>query len=270
MILLFAMAISKFKNKIFYFSFIIVVPVIKDKPKIIKITKRKTVVIECVVISKFEPKCTWFKETNKIEESSRHKVEVQQVKEGEFAVKLEISEVIEEDKGLYKVIARNEKGEAVSQIVELKDLPEADDKPAVKPRIIKHLQNETIEETRTIDLSIKIKTVDKKCTVKWFKNATLINDSLTVKQTFDGQTAQLRILKSKIEHSASYKCVIQNELGADESTAAITVKKVKEKKKKDEEEEEEKLEEEEEIKDDEKSEEIKKKVSYILFQKIKI
>lgn len=145
-----------------------VVPVIKDKPKILKIIKKKTVVIECVVVSKFAPKCTWFKEDNEVTESERHHVEIKQVKENEFAVQLEISQVNDSDKGSYQVVARNEKGEAVSQVVELKDIPEPDDdeKPPV-PEIKKHLKDETIEETRSLDLTVLLKKTCKKTKVTW-------------------------------------------------------------------------------------------------------
>lgn len=58
-----------------------VVPVIKEKPKVIKIIKKKTVIIECHVMSKFSPDCTWFKETVAVKEDKRHKVHVEQIKE---------------------------------------------------------------------------------------------------------------------------------------------------------------------------------------------
>lgn len=143
---------------------------IKDKPKIIKIIKKKTVVIECVVVSKFAPKCTWFKEKNEVTESRRHKVEVKQVKEGEYAVQLEITNVNNEDKGSYQLIAKNEKGEAISQTVELVDIPEAaDEEKPVVPEIKKRLRDETIEETRTLDLNVELKKSLKKTTVVWYE-----------------------------------------------------------------------------------------------------
>lgn len=152
-----------------FFVEITVVPVIKDKPKIIKIIKKKTVVIECVVVSKFAPKCTWFKEKNEVAEGKRHKVEVKQVKEGEFAVQLEITEVNDADKGSYQLIAKNEKGEAVSQTVELVDIPEPEEeeKPAV-PEIRKRLRDETIEETRSLELNVELKKTLKKTKVIWY------------------------------------------------------------------------------------------------------
>lgn len=144
-------------------------PVIKDKPKIIKIIKKKTVVIECVVVSKFAPKCTWFKEKNEVAESQRHKVEVKQVKENEYTVQLEISEVTDTDKGTYQMLAKNEKGEAVSQTVELVDIPqpEEDEKPSA-PQIRKPLKDETIEETRSLELNVHLKRTLKKTTVVWY------------------------------------------------------------------------------------------------------
>lgn len=215
-----------------------IVPVIKEKPKIIKIIKKKTVVIECAVVSKFAPKCTWFKEKNEVAEDTRHKVEVQQIKDGEFAVKLEISEVTDNDKGSYQLVARNEKGEAVSQVVDLVDIPANEDQKSVKPEIVKHLVDQTIEETRTLELNVQLKQVDKKSKVVWYRNSKIIKESTTIKQTFDGKVANLRISKAKADEDAgTYRCVIKNDSGKDETTATITIKKVADKKKKEEEEE---------------------------------
>lgn len=213
-------------------------PVIKDKPKIIKIIKKKTVVIECVVVSKFAPKCIWFKEKNEVSESQRHRVDVKQVKEGEFAVQLEITNVQEDDKGSYQMVAKNEKGEAVSQTVELVDIPEsdADEKPAI-PEIRKRLRDETIEETRTVELVVELKKTLKNTKVVWYKDSTIIRESIGNKQTFDGKTATLRISRCKKFDSGTYKCVIKNDSGMDECSASLTIKKVEEKKKKKEEEE---------------------------------
>lgn len=152
-----------------FVCFIAVIPVIKEKPKIIKIIKKKTVVIECIVVSKFAPKCTWFKEQNEVAESQRHKVEVKQLKENEYAVQLEISQVTDTDKGSYQMLAKNEKGEAVSQTVELVDIPEPEEeeKPTA-PEIRKPLKDETFEETRTVELFVQLKRTYKKTKVVWY------------------------------------------------------------------------------------------------------
>lgn len=192
-----------------------------------------------MVVSKFPPKATWFKEKDEIRESNRHKVDVEQIKEGEYNVKLEINEIREEDKGSYQLIAKNEKGEAVSQLVELVDIPAGDeDEKAPKPVIVKKLRNETIEETRTLELNVQLKQTDKKSKVVWYRDSTIIRESSNIKQTFDGKTATLRVSKTKADvDSGNYRCVIKNDAGADETSASITVKKVTDKKKKKEEEE---------------------------------
>lgn len=58
-----------------------VIPVIKEKPKVVKIIKKRTVIVECKVLSKFEPDCTWFKDNSAVRKDTRHKVLVEQVKE---------------------------------------------------------------------------------------------------------------------------------------------------------------------------------------------
>jgi hypothetical protein len=58
--------------------------------------------------------------------------------QGEFTVKLEISNVSQNDKGSYKLVAKNEKGEATSQQVEITDIPE---EKGDKPQIIKHFRS---------------------------------------------------------------------------------------------------------------------------------
>lgn len=58
-----------------------VIPVIKEKPKIIKIIKKKTVIVECKVLSKFAPSCTWYKEASAVKEGARHTVLIEPLRE---------------------------------------------------------------------------------------------------------------------------------------------------------------------------------------------
>lgn len=61
--------------------FFSVIPVIKEKPKIIKIIKKKTVIVECKVLSKFAPACTWYKDADSVKEDSRHTVLIEPLRE---------------------------------------------------------------------------------------------------------------------------------------------------------------------------------------------
>ncbi|EDW50927.1 GM26811 [Drosophila sechellia] len=201
-----------------------IVPVIKDKPKIIKIIKKRTVVIECTVASKFEPKCTWYKETSSVKESKRHVYLVEQTKEGEFAVKLEINDVEESDKGAYKLVASNEKGEAVSQIVNLVDIPEEERKPC-KPEISRKLADQKVAESKTFELIVSLSQSDRKCKVEWYKGSTVIRETKDITTTFDGTTARLTFSSARTEHTSNYKVIVTNEVGKDESSCKITVEK---------------------------------------------
>lgn len=51
---------------------------------------------------------------------------------------MEISNISKTDKGSYKLMAKNEKGEATSQVVEISDIPEDEGE---KPYIIRGLRN---------------------------------------------------------------------------------------------------------------------------------
>ncbi|VVC89475.1 unnamed protein product [Leptidea sinapis] len=213
-----------------------IIPVIKEKPKIIKIVKKKTVIVECKVLSKFAPSCTWYKEASAVKEDSRHTVLIEPAREGEFTVKLEISNVSQQDKGSYKLVAKNEKGEATSQQVEIIDIPE---EKGEKPQIIKHFRSLAKKENDEAEFVAVLKTSDQSCRCTWYKNSTIIRDSSDVSTSFDGTNARLVIRKVTSRYVANYKVVIRNEFGEDESSADLTLVEEKKKKKEKEEEEEE-------------------------------
>lgn len=198
-----------------------IVPIIKDKPKIIKIIKKKTAIIECIVASKFEPKCNWFKENKQINIDNRHSCKIDKVKEGEFTVKLEINNVEQTDIGSYKLVASNERGEAQSQTVELTDLQMAD-----KPVISKHLKSQyTIKEKSSATLEIELKSVDKSCKVTWTKDDVVIRN---MRSEFDGKISKLFITKSNKTVSGRYRVIVSNENGSDESTTTVEVEETEE------------------------------------------
>lgn len=66
--------------------------------------------------------------------------------------------------------------------------------------------------------------------VIWYKNSTVIKESSDTRITFDGSTARLSISKCKVSHSATYKVVMKNEFGEDESAALLTVEEKPEEK----------------------------------------
>lgn len=198
-----------------------IVPIIKEKPKIIKIIKKKTAIIECTVASKFEPKCSWFKETKQITVDNRHSCRIEKVKEGEFTVKLEITNVEQTDIGSYKLVASNERGEAQSQTVELTDLQIAD-----KPIISRHLNNEySVKENKNVTLEVEIKSMDKSCKVTWTKDDVVLRN---VRSEFDGKISKLFITKSTQTTKGRYRVIVSNENGSDESSTTVVVEESEE------------------------------------------
>jgi len=101
-----------------------VAPTIKRPPRIVSIVNR-TVTIECLVMSTSQPACHWFKDASKVQMDLRHCVTVTESSEGGYMCQLEILNVETSDCGNYKLVAKNEKGETVSNTVALtKDMIE--------------------------------------------------------------------------------------------------------------------------------------------------
>lgn len=93
-------------------------PVIKEKPRVIKSEKTK-IVIEVYVFAASKPQVSWFRETTLIKESSQHVVNISEVTKGQYSVALEINKPTPDNKGTYKLVAKNEKGEVSSQTVQV-------------------------------------------------------------------------------------------------------------------------------------------------------
>jgi len=62
-----------------YFDNPIVAPVIREKPRIIRIEKKKTVIIECRVRCAAPPQVQWFQEKTVVKEDHRRVTKVEQV-----------------------------------------------------------------------------------------------------------------------------------------------------------------------------------------------
>ena len=54
---------------------------IPDVPKIIRIEKKKTIVVECHVKAQSEPNVIWYKEQSVVQKSSKHTIHVNRVAE---------------------------------------------------------------------------------------------------------------------------------------------------------------------------------------------
>ncbi|XP_024086206.1 muscle M-line assembly protein unc-89-like [Cimex lectularius] len=194
-----------------------VIPVIKEAPKTVTISKTNTVVIECRIQSVFEPKCVWFKGATTLKEDSTHKVNVSHVKEGEYAVKLEINPASPADKGTYKLVAKNEKGETQTTIDVI--LPPSVEPPAFAQK----LTDATTVEGQTTRFVCSFVSVEKSLKIVWYKDGSVVRESDVVSTQFDGKTATLIISSTKKDSAGSYKVTATNTGGTVESSASLKV-----------------------------------------------
>lgn len=132
-----------------------IVPVISQRPRVIRHEQQRKIVIECAVKSANKPQVTWVRESAVVKEDSRHQVIVREQRKGEYVIVLEIEEPSEKDKGAYKMKAKNEKGEVISDeiLVTVEDKEkqkkqkeeekeEKSTKVKAAPRIVKGLRSE--------------------------------------------------------------------------------------------------------------------------------
>lgn len=94
-----------------------IVPVISQRPRIIRREQQQKIVIECAVKSAQKPQITWIRESLVVREDSRHQIVVREQRKGEYVIALEIDEPSEKDNGAYRMKAKNEKGEVTSEDV---------------------------------------------------------------------------------------------------------------------------------------------------------
>ncbi len=133
-------------------------PVIKEKPRVIRREKQQKIIIECNVESGGKPQCIWERESTIVKEDSRHQVIVREENKGQYIIALEIDKPSANDKGMYKLIAKNEKGEVTSQAirVNIEDEEEEEEeeedkkkkeetKKGTKPKIIQNLRSEVMK-----------------------------------------------------------------------------------------------------------------------------
>uniref|UniRef100_A0AAG5CSE1 Twitchin n=1 Tax=Anopheles atroparvus TaxID=41427 RepID=A0AAG5CSE1_ANOAO len=199
-----------------------IIPVIKEKPKLVTNVKKRTASIECSVASRFKPECIWMKETTVIKETHRHMIKIEETREGEFSVKLNIVGMSEADFGAYKLVAKNDKGQATSQVIEIKDIV-FEKPPATKPIIDAKFKDVELDEGGDLTLAAGLAQPDRHFKVYWMKNKTILKASETVIQEFTGRMAKLVVKNVTVEDAGSYKVSISNDTQSDECECKVKV-----------------------------------------------
>ena len=99
-----------------------IAPVIRERPIIKKVEKKKSVVLQCAVQGSQDIDVQWFKEGSAIHEDKiRYTIEKKksEIREGETIIQLEIQDTDVTDQGSYQLVAKSETGETQSQTVTL-------------------------------------------------------------------------------------------------------------------------------------------------------
>merc|ERR1712142_1206721 len=131
-----------------------VAPVIRDRPIIKKVEKKKSVVLQCAVQGSQEIDVQWFKEGQAIDTQQERKFSVQKKKsetrDNETIVQLEIKDTEATDQGTYKLVAKSESGETQSQAVQLQE-------EQVKMEVKEAAAEATQEESKSEESIVKKK-----------------------------------------------------------------------------------------------------------------
>merc|ERR1712038_143996 len=100
-----------------------VAPVIRERPIVKKVEKKKSVVLQCAVQGTQDIDVQWFKEGQAISAKTggRYSIEKKksEVRDGETIVQLQIEDTEVTNQGSYQLVARSETGETQSQTVTL-------------------------------------------------------------------------------------------------------------------------------------------------------
>merc|ERR1711963_1137400 len=102
-----------------------VAPVVRERPMVKKVEKKKSVVLQCAVQGTQDIDVKWYKEGHQIsaKEGSRYSIEKKksEIRDGETIVQLQIEDTEVTDQGSYQLVARSETGETQSQTVTLQE-----------------------------------------------------------------------------------------------------------------------------------------------------
>ena len=100
-------------------------PVIRERPIVKKVEKKKSVVLQCAVQGTQDIDVQWFKEGQQIsaKQGGRYSIEKKksEIRDGETIVQLQIEDTEINDQGSYQLVARSETGETQSQTVTLQE-----------------------------------------------------------------------------------------------------------------------------------------------------
>ena len=201
-----------------------VIPIFVEPLKILEVMENKDVYLKFKILSKPKPDIELELNGKKIT-LDQLETRFESITEDSYLLTIKISNVQEVDKGEYKIIARNERGDAQTSF----DLIVTKEKEKdVQPKFIKTFDNQTVIEDQDLLLRIKILGTPKP-TVTWFRNGKKLKESKRIKQNvIEEDVYELIIEKCLFDKDTGvYKVVIENKAGVCSHSATVDIIKSK-------------------------------------------
>ncbi|KAG7188123.1 hypothetical protein KM043_015968 [Ampulex compressa] len=186
----------------------------------------ETVHFQCAAIGHPLPWVKWDKNGCTVTPSNRISV-----KERDDVKILEISEVTQEDAGLYRVTVENDFGrieasarlEIINRYRSLsRTIRTRSASPRTYPSFDRSLLNTTTRINGHLQLGCTF-TGNPSPTPTWYRNGRPLERSSRIKRYFDGKTMKIEISKVKASDGGEYTCVAKNVLGSTRNTCEVTV-----------------------------------------------
>ncbi|VEN40603.1 unnamed protein product [Callosobruchus maculatus] len=183
-----------------------------EGPRDVKATPGEATEFTVLVQANPEPQVLWTKDDQVIQATDCIKIVEDKANK---TYKLVFTDVKLADEGYYKVIVKNDLGEASAE-AKLRTITE-------RPRFITGLNDEQVEQTGEVALKVRADGLPKP-EIRWYCNDKLIqeNDQCKIKTAGEAQvTSELTIKDFDLANSGMYKAVAINVIGEAETTSEV-------------------------------------------------
>lgn len=188
-------------------------PTFSRKPRAQYVDENTDVILECRLVAVPEPEITWYYENTRIDSRSNVTVATESDMNMYCSI-IRIQQVLKNQEGCYKIIAKNREGEATMDI--LLKVKTGDVEP---PEILEPLQSFVVRQEETVVLSTQIVGMPIPH-VTWLKNGKPLKD--LIPREMNGVNS-LTLIHSKVSDSGEYTCIATNDIGKAETHATICV-----------------------------------------------
>ncbi|VDM54489.1 unnamed protein product [Angiostrongylus costaricensis] len=195
--------------------------------------EEEEILLECRFTAKPTPAVSWYKDGRKLVVENR----MLQYTDRKGVARLNIMNSTPADSGEYSCEAVNMLGKAITEcrIKIIGETAESEsqsvcrsvsplhyDADARAPEIIRPLLDATVKAGSRGALELEVDGMPTPM-IEWFHDGTLVSESRTLRTSYNGRVAVLKIYEAQAEHHGQYICKVSNKLGVVESRAMLVV-----------------------------------------------